>query len=309
MDLNQFEIVNENELGLLEWIIKPFRKVIMTMNKKQIENLNDINRRIYNCKECSFHKELVGRPFRPDLPQFYEASDYKVMVVGINPSWDGSNYNERWRNLYEKSYEAFKAEFTIDENEDNNVYKFRLTHTFNQINEHLSIVHHQSINPQEIYKHIFWSNLSFCCSKNTKLRFIGRDAVKCNVYGEEINKCINQGYLKEIISTINPELIIFFGSSEKGIARFLSKLFSVSMNGKNTFMKKYTAFRRNGKNIEREFIAVRIENSNCKIISMPHPSYPFCAENKIRAIEELCDFLKTDHKLSVQPEPIRQSAA
>ena len=77
------------------------------------------------------------------------------MAVGINPSWDGSNYDEQWKNLYEKSYEAFKAEFTKDENADNNVYKSRLTHTFNQINEHLSIVRQQSINSKEIYKRIF----------------------------------------------------------------------------------------------------------------------------------------------------------
>ena len=279
------------------------------MNKKQIERLDDINRRIYNCKECSFHKELNGLPFRPDLPQFYEASDYKVMAVGINPSWDGSNYDEQWKNLYEKSYEAFKAEFTKDENADNNVYKSRLTHTFNQINEHLSIVRQQSINSKEIYKRIFWSNQSFCCSKNTKKRFIGKRAVKCDVYGEEINKCIDQGYLKEIIATINPELIIFFGPSEKDIARFLSKLFSASMNRENTFKEKYTAFTRNGKDVKREFIAAKIENSNCKIISMPHPSYPFCAKNKKEAIAELCNFLKKDHKFSIHSEPIPQFSA
>ena len=58
----------------------------------KIKKAKELCGKIYACQKCDFHAEVrdKGSIYRPDYPPIIN-SDYKIMVIGINPGWSKKN--------------------------------------------------------------------------------------------------------------------------------------------------------------------------------------------------------------------------
>ena len=53
------------------------------MEHGQFLKLEEINQSIFNCTKCSFHKELIRIPYKPDFPIFIPDFEYCAMVTDM----------------------------------------------------------------------------------------------------------------------------------------------------------------------------------------------------------------------------------
>lgn len=150
------------------------------MKKIDFENLEEINKRIFECKKCDFHRELENFSYRPDAPILEyvpdQQPDYKAISIGINPAWDDEKYTRpECQSIYkETDYLNYKKRLlekaSLTSGTQRDPYRVGLTKTFNVVNELLNIYPDRNILPEHIYKYLFWANLSFCNSQSPFLR-------------------------------------------------------------------------------------------------------------------------------------------
>lgn len=272
------------------------------MNKSKFQSLTLITDEILNCNICKFHQELASKnlPFRPEAPLrcLEKNQDYKVIVVGINPGWRDEEY-VKWKEIYsEKNLEEYKKKYKEEIKEwdknNNDLYKQSLIYTFKIINEQLGIYNYE-INNGNIYDYIFWANLSFCNSNNVNERIINGQKIHCDIYDEEIPNCLKKGYLKRIIETIEPELIIFLGKEAQNLGYFVKIFGNMNYTLFDFYYKtQFPAHKSSGKTKNFKILAGILKKNGRKlyILFLPHPQYQITLQNKEESLIEICNWLK-----------------
>jgi uracil-DNA glycosylase len=278
------------------------------MNSEQCDGLNDISRKLWQCRECSFHERLKGIPYKPEILSFKNDNDneYKVLSVGINSGWDDNQYKDYWEAVYtENDFEEYKKLITKTWDQirkaKNPVQHYRdgIFKYFDIINKKLHIYDEGLVTKDNFYDYIFWSNLSFCCSQNIYTRkFDGKD-IGCDVYNEEIPNCLSKGYLRDVIKLLNPKLIMFFGYEAVNFFNFMKIFDTVKSTDVKVYDKtRFKAHERDVKtgkiSIDTTIIACKIHTDDKKtsILFLPHPNYRFTDDNKTEALGKVCDWLK-----------------
>lgn len=266
------------------------------MNIEKIQKLKSINEKIWNCRECSFHEDLIKYhiTYRPDAPVQESSKDYQAIVVGINPSWNDSAYDQLSKLYRIDTFEVFEKEIlkSFKAQDARNNYAVKLAATFNLLNTHLNLIPGQTLDAGTVYDYVFWSNLSFCGSQKVHIRKMGGKEVGCRVLSEEIHNCLDQNYLSEIIKILDPSLIVFFASGISSVLYFrllLKKLFQLDsyseIAGKAFSLPAQV---RDGRDVNVEIIASKVANR--KIIFLPHPNYHFKSDYKETAIKTVCQW-------------------
>ncbi len=285
------------------------------MDKTKIDNLRDITKRILNCKECIFHEEIKKRGlyYKPDAPGYdpdkLAKSNFKVVSIGLNPGWDDKDMMKN-RDKYEPLYKL-----NIQTNEDHDHYQKNiydiyqatprrkpyqdsLTKTFNLINQTIKIYDKWEISSEDIYDYVFWGNLSWCSSQNTYQRTMWENKdITCNVLTEEIPNCLDKGYLKDIISCIEPKIILFLGSSFPFHPKVITKKVLATQYDSISYDKKrFVAHTRKQKdneiNVSVDISVCHIKDKNMKVVFMPHPNYRWEDHCREAAIKWICDQIK-----------------
>jgi hypothetical protein len=279
------------------------------MNKDKTEKIEVINERIFECKECDFHTELEEKKiaYRPDAPvENFADRDINIITVGINSTWNDNAWSN-WEECYKKeTYEEYK-EYCLERFKEHAKYSKSYARgvktALNTINEYLNVLPGKELNEDNVFEeNVLWQNLSFCNSnspKDSKRKF-GDNYVSCHVYTEEIPKCLEEGYLRDVISIIEPELVVFFATraldlSEGDYKKTIIDIFDLNNADEiDDFggIKEFPPFERADKK------EVRIRGLACKIISkktniliLPHPSYPMNSNFRKDMINKLCNKL------------------
>ena len=293
------------------------------MNKKTAKALEEVMKNIVFCTKCDFRKELESRGlyYKPDAPlwQIYKKpkdpsivkyeeleftdNEYKVLSIGINPGWD-NHIETEWQEAYKQTdYPRYVEKYfqTLDKLKSDNEARYfvNLARLFGRINDELNIYDTKEFTAKNIFKYIMWLNLAFCNSKTPHeviLSTCKDEKILRRVYSEEIPNCLDNCFLKQIITLLNPELILFLtveALSYIYYKRLLSKLLDIKYDDiESPEMKEVPAYVRNGKEVKVTFFPCRIKNSNTKIIFMPHPNFRFEATRQEKAIKEVCSWLK-----------------
>ena len=271
--------------------------------------IDDISKDIFKCRECDFFKDgtLKTEKFFPDIPMFNSGGNgQKAFVIGINPSFNDSTYETTWKNdLYTAvDYYDYKERLSKLENPILK-YQSELARTFRSINSHLNIypeltTYVAEFTLKNIYKYVFWSNLSFCSSQTPYSRIIDDNTVTCRVFEEEIPNCLEKGYLARYIKALEPEFLLLFTLSAKGYyywKHIVKKLFpSGDAEITGQFIEKYSAHKRKATPVEIEIIAAKVKayGKIVNILFFPHPNYQFTSENKAHVLEKVCEWFKQD---------------
>lgn len=270
------------------------------MKPEKFSKLTEISNKIIGCTECKFHKELdESIPYKPDAPLGYtlESQDYKAIAIGINPSWKNEDYNSL-RDIYkETDLEKYKDRLVTwwgKNNTGRQPYRDGVYSTFKIINAELG-TYEDEIKKERIYEYVFWSNLSFCNSQNIWERKFGDKKLSCNIVSEEIPNCLKNGYLKSIIETLEPKLVMFFGYEAVNFFNF-TKIFDIKKyhSVKNYYKQQFPSHKRGEKTIDATIIACKLKASGKQIyvLFLPHPNYRFNNTLKEGALKEVCKWLQ-----------------
>jgi uracil-DNA glycosylase len=281
------------------------------LTKDKIEKIEAINKRIFECRKCDFHKELKEKEiaYYPDAPvENFENRNINIITVGINSTWNDNAWDS-WKECYKlKDYEKYK-EYCMErykkdpDSKYSKSYSRGIASATKEINKHLNIVpgnYFKEIKEAEIFnEYVLWQNLSFCNSNspNDSERKIGGKPVPCRVYSEEIPNCLEKEYLKDVISIINPELVVFFAIEVLDYIyykKLIKLLFYLDNHDEINDFGGVKSFMRN-KTSSTRGLACKINNKkNTKILFLPHPScYRYMKKEKlIKMIEILCEKLK-----------------
>lgn len=272
----------------------------MKCEKNIINQIELIVREIALCRDCSFTKENKNffLPALPSIPKENELKQFKTMVIGTNPGLD-ENYQICMKNLFEEkngNFDQIKLEYTSCESSTVKSYQRTLTEIVNTIRHYLPLAP-QAIVPCDIYKYVYWANLSFCASKNLCERKLCAQELICRVLDEEIPNCLSHKYLQRFINVMTPLLIILFTYSySRDYNTVLQGVFSNDYHvyGK-PYKKPFIAYStKKGKDIYTTLEIVPIEyNGNNKAYAffLPHPRFPF--KNRAQAVSNiLSSFLK-----------------
>jgi uracil-DNA glycosylase len=281
------------------------------MDQVLINELENVNKDIYKCDDCEFHKDInkLGIPYRPERVFYTESSDYKVISIGINPGWGQENikqYNNGLQDIYRKpNYQDYRHELLEYQKEwgekhgntKPGSYQIKLTSLFEKLNRRLNIYPHES-QFSKIYDYVFWCNLSLCSSQSpTERNFDGTKHINisCNVYNEEIDNCLKREYLKNIIEIIKPSYLLFFGATIMRIREYRSLLMSL-LNVHNVDIiadiKPVPAYvsKKTMKKIQVTVGGCKIKDRDLRIIFWPHPSFHFKSDFEDDAINDVCEW-------------------
>lgn len=292
------------------------------MEQQKIDRLKEINKRILECRECTFHQDISKQnlSYRPDAPCFepnkLKDAQFKVLSVGLNPGWSEiQNAMERkttYQELYkmpiasDDDYEKYVwklSKMWDDMPKGRQPYKDALAKTLDIINKKMGIydgITYDHIKADLYEKYLFWANLSFCNSQNVNERsFWGKKDISCNVLSEEIPNCLDKGFLRDIMNCLKPELVIFFGSSYALHPKVIVRKLTGITSDKIIYEKKLvTAHKRKNKNGAEIEVGVKVEISLCdsnetntKFLFLPHPSYRWISEYREAAIDWACSKL------------------
>ena len=286
------------------------------MDKIKIDKLREINKRILNCKECIFHEELKNRGlcYKPDAP-WYDPDrlarlDFKVISIGLNPGWDDNdiiNNKDKYEPLYKLNIQTnedhdhyFKNIYDIYQaTPRRKPYQDSLTKTFNLINQSIKLYDNVGeISSENIYDYLFWGNLSWCNSQTTYQRTMwGNKDIICNVLTEEIPNCLDKGYMKDIITCVEPEMLLFFGSSFPFHPKVITKKVLDTQYDNISYTKKsFVAHTRKQKNkvinVSVDISICLIKEKNMRVVFMPHPNYRWEDHYREEAIKWICDQIK-----------------
>ncbi len=285
------------------------------MKPEQVESLREIASRIYECRECDVHRDaaelLKGLNFKCDPPTNIRVeNNYRVVIVGINPHWGDDTKEDYSEVLSAANYDEFESqlnEYNKRHETTGSVgrYQYGITSIFNLFNQQLGILNDGDVEAKDIYKHVFWANLSFCGSADPYNRKVYEKDLPCRVFSEEIPNCLSKGYLRDIVNIIKPELILVLASSALSYIYYKNALKSIY--GKDQldefkFMDKtYPSQTRKGKIIEVTIVSCKadLETNATKVVFFPHPNYRFNGDMKKDAIKEICNWLKKQVTLSL----------
>lgn len=272
--------------------------------------IDDISKDIFKCRECDFFKEIneESSPFCPDVTYHSYEFSPKAFVIGINPSFNDDEYIRSWKSeLYSANdYLKFKSNlqkyvFPIIG------YQRGVSDVFKKINNELNLYPElkgvdDGLFVQNIYKYVFWANLSFCSSQNPYSRIIDRKEISCRVFEEEIPNCLEKHFLARYIAKLQPEFIMLFTIGAKGYfywKHILKKLFADIAEWKITeqMVKKYEAHKRKGVSVDIEIVAAKVNayGKRVNILFFPHPNYQFTNENKDKVINDVGTWFREDH--------------
>lgn len=258
------------------------------MYDSRLKRLNELLKKIYNCRKCKFFEEINENNltyFTPDIPQYI--SDYstlekiKLMVIGINPQMPENFYekNEIGKNIYKRWIDNgsntldFNTYKSIVKKHDfrNNNYAQVLTKIVNILSSKEKGLSNIVFTFNNIYEYVYWTNLSFCSSQKLSKRKISNINILCNNHTNtfnapenELNKCLKQNYLKNIIEIIKPKIIIIF-TNQIDFKTLISKLITHETEI-NIYKKIYTINTRNTSEI-----CAYNHNNNIRFIITPHP--------------------------------------
>jgi hypothetical protein len=277
------------------------------MNQETFDKLDKITNDILECDVCSFHQEMkkLGLPrCWPDATFWNKDSirNFKVVSIGINPGWEkASEFYTKLKDIIDVEEYKEKSPIVWKEIVANegvkHPYMTSLVHTFSVLNEQLKIyeeVNTETIRQEGVEKYVFFANLSWCGSQHPGERKFYEEEITCKVYEEEIPNCLDKGYLKGIIETIGPELVIFFGSEALKFYYF-TKIFDLTKYDSFDHYKKtqFCAHKRGDKDVYTTIVTAKLKakEKNTSIIFLPH-SCRWTTENKEMALKEVCGWLQ-----------------
>lgn len=287
------------------------------MDLEKINKLIKIDKKILQCQECSFHKDLKDKNlyYKPEalcyLPKMLEKADFKVISIGLNPGWNKWNETIRSENEYQilyqmpissdKEYLDYVKIFNkaLENDKGRGQYEIVLGKTLCSINKKINI--YNGVSEKEIIdnlypRYLFRANLSFCNSKKLNERIFWNKAIKCNVLSEEIPNCLDKGFLKEIVDCLQPELVIFFGNyytlTPKNIVERLSGVASEEIKFNKETFTLYE--KKNGKKIQADVSIYYSRKIITKFIFLPHPRCPWKDNYREKAIKWACSELKNN---------------
>jgi len=275
------------------------------MDRQQYNELIELNRKIFQCRECDVHKEISSNlkdfHYNPDatvLPDFENCPDYKVISVGINPSWnkifDGEDYQLIYR---ESNFENYINKVLTKPKLPGERSRFqeRIATVFNILNSMLKIYEKKNIESRDIYNYLYWGNLSFCNSQSPRKRVFAGQELNSRVYDEELPNCLEKGFLRDTISLIKPSLVIFFTINATAVisySQLIKKLFSVADDDILAEQITIPAYERAGKAVHTIMIPGRIRTTDTMFLFFPHPSFPFVTSHRKEALERACAWLE-----------------
>jgi hypothetical protein len=268
----------------------------IAMNESAIETVRNVNKQIFECNICSFHKEMAEQdlPYRCETFFYEPKTDYKAIAIGLNPGWNEKNdcdYESRLKEIYRKGdYDAYeKALKAPGENNKTPVgnHQKKLTRLFEAMNMHLKIYPETKFN--RVYDFLFWANLACCSSQNVDSRmFAGKRIKDCNTR-KEIHNCLQQGYLKTVIGALKIEYLLFFGKRDLNECYDLLKdLLNVQKDDIDHHKVTKNAQVRKGKPIGCEVHAFKLKGMGKRALFWPHTRYAYSNKFINEVVEDVC---------------------
>lgn len=258
---------------------------------------------IYRCKRCQFWRaaESEGvdyRPELPDLPSDRPPSSFKVLSFGINPGWA-----PRWEAAYPSLQEIYRIDDFVRYRQalrgwsstgpsgagpfDRGVAKM-----VNQFNSHLALFD-GNVEPEDLWRTVFWANLSFCSSQTPYVRRMGGRDLPCNVMNEEIHNCLDAGFASDLYRFIQPRLVLLFVTSVTNVLHpsiIIRKVSGATADEAQSNVKIFShpaVTRSNGGVTSVSIATARIGTTLFALL--PHPNYRMTDENRALAISRICE--------------------
>jgi hypothetical protein len=263
---------------------------------------DQILKRIHECRRCQFwaaieREKLDYRPEIPDLEPGQTPSDFKVMTFGINPGWA-----PRWEARYEELRELYLIQDFGDYRQalrdwlrrqslGPGPYAVGVAKVVNAFNEHMKLFV-SPIDPSDVWRKVFWSNLSFCASQTPRKRVFGGRTLPCNVPNEEIPNCLDAGFATDLYRMVGPKLVLFFARSITDVV-CPSKIVQQIVYGRDIGASVQVETFSHAAHIRTDGKVARVQLTVAKVADvvfafLPHPNYPMSDDNRSLAIREIC---------------------